>query len=1018
MRTGIILLILCQAVLAGEGGRLLAEDEIEPRKREVKTVPDRKAEYVKRVTAGQGLMPWQKPESVSPAEAAFRERIEKRKDEMLAARVSVKHPAMLSEQELAQARRNIEAAQWAEEWFEKQKEIADHFVSRSDDYIRKMLPELTPLPTYGFTCPACVGRLSQEGAGHRLFEWDYTRPEIIRCKRCGEEYPNEKYPETGTLVAPRHGQTFTYYLNDRERARPQDRSGRYAWRWAGHPIHVSFAGMVRERKAAFMLSAPKVLALVYRLTDDPRYAEKAVAVLERYAHCYRKWLYHDYWDTIADCDPLYAAWHGNALKLEWKRHLCGSAFSRDTVQKARMLQSYWGAGRIHPSTDYITVLERVCLAYDLVYDARSPDGKLLWTPERRAKVERDLILEWLIGAEPFVGGPGRAGCTNNKAPRVYLAMAATAGCLGITEFADTALRGYEAIRDRSFLYDGFSRESPAYTSMYLGTLLGVPETLHGFRWPKDFGKRSGVVDRYRSDPRLRLMLRSVVDQLRPDGRYCPLSDTNEATRHSAYVVEIGLKRYPGYFRGKLPRMLGNLPPGEYAALKLDAAALGEDTGLKLADLYYPAWMTAFLRHSGDPEGSVVALPLNPPGGHRHADNLALYYVDRGQTILGDHGYVCDTPLNGWIHSTVSHNLVIVDDAEQSRKRRPKLHLMATSPALSVVQASSNAYRQCSEYRRLIALIKGPKGQTFVVDIFRVKGGKKHDYRVFSELASSDAGEQGALEFPGLAMPAGKPLPNIGGSLARPNIFGLRDPRRVKNPPAAWQAVWREPGRQYRLWMLSPVDMVQAANGPGQETLEQVGRRVRYVDAVCEGKEVESIFVAVHEPSGRDGKLPITSAKRLPVPEDAGPGAVALRIESGWGTYLVLHEFGKTTEIQDVRFRGSFGVLHMGVDGKRWIFAAGAQTLMQGDFGFSGKAARWTGKATRESARVLVSDAPLPDDWPPLSPGCRAYVVVRGRGTLQTGLPVKSVTGSRIAVERFPLPSVESFELPAVRFANE
>jgi hypothetical protein len=105
-------------------------------------------------------------------------------------------------------------------------------------------------------------------------------------------------------------------------------------------------------------------------------------------------------------------------------------------------------------------------------------------------------MEWLMGAEPFLGGPGVATNTNNKAGRVYYPMAAVAKCLGITEWADTALRGFEAQCESSLAYDGFSYESPAYTFSsvsYIGGLLGIAESLHGFPWPQDFSKRSGKV---------------------------------------------------------------------------------------------------------------------------------------------------------------------------------------------------------------------------------------------------------------------------------------------------------------------------------------------------------------------------------------------------------------------------------------------------------------------------------------------------------------------------------------------
>ena len=51
---------------------------------------DRKVEYVSAVVRGEGFLPWQE-KGVSDEERAFRAEMERRKDEMLAKRVPVKH---------------------------------------------------------------------------------------------------------------------------------------------------------------------------------------------------------------------------------------------------------------------------------------------------------------------------------------------------------------------------------------------------------------------------------------------------------------------------------------------------------------------------------------------------------------------------------------------------------------------------------------------------------------------------------------------------------------------------------------------------------------------------------------------------------------------------------------------------------------------------------------------------------------------------------------------------------------
>ncbi|MBN2308533.1 MAG: heparinase II/III family protein [Candidatus Hydrogenedentes bacterium] len=982
-----------------------------------------KEAYVHAVTRGAGLLPWQDP-GVSEAEQAFREEIERRKDALLAGRTGVEHPTLLDSEALARARRNIASAGWARAWFAGHKQQADFLAGRPDAYIDAMIPELSPGNTYGATCPNCVGDKSQEAAGASEFAWDSEHPDTIRCRRCGQVYPDERFPETGRIECPRSEQTFTCYLNEAERAHPEDRTGRLAYHWVGHPLHVSFSAMIRARKISFMASGVESLAYAYALTGDGRYAETGVRILIRFAECYRHWLYCDYWDTVADCDALYAAWHDRALPIEWKRHLSEQAFEGDELDRARMLQGYWGAGRFHPSTDAISGLHRICLAYDLLYDASGADGAPLWTTAARARVERDLILEWIMGAEPYLGGPGKAECVNNKAPRIYRAMAAAGRALGLPEYADVALRGYRALRDQSFLYDGFSRESPAYTNMYLSSLIWVPETLHGFPWPAEYDVEP---DLYATDARLRLMLRAMIDQVDARGHYLPLSDTNVAAGPSCELIEVGMARYPEYFAGKHPALSGGSGPTDYAVFHLDGEAFAQPPDPRAPEILYPAWMTAFLRHGAGRDAAVLALTFPPAGGHRHIDNLALCYRVGGVTVLGDHGYVGDMPVNRWIRSTHSHNLVVVDDGEQRFRgdvpRMPSFRMMATSPFVSVVEASSDCYSGCTEYRRLVALIKGPGADTFAVDIFRVKGGATHAYRVFSEIAASDA-EGGGLRFDGLDMPPEPPLPEVGQSLAEADIFGLRDVRAVQAPPAAWQAVWTDAGHAYRLWMCAPVHAVEAANGPGQTTRANGGRRVRYVDAVRtaadapstdapSGEGLASVFVAVHEPGLDDGTMPITRVERLAVPEAAGAEAVALRIESAWGTFRVFNEFAEEAEIEGVAFQGDFGVVHEADAGPDWVFALGASTARAGGLGFAGECARWTGRAIENTEDTVTADTEAPAGWPATPDGCcnylRAYT-----DPYWTGFPIEQAEDARIRVGRFPLPGVSTFEVRALR----
>jgi hypothetical protein len=539
----------------------------------------------------------------------------------------------------------------------------------------------------------------------------------------------------------------------------------------------------------------------------------------------------------------------------------------------------------------------------------------------------------------------------------------------------------------------------------------VPELLHGFQWPEGFGNRHGTVDLYQTDTRLRLMFRMLTDQLQPGGEYLPLADAKVGTRPSCHLFEIGLRRYPEQFRGRMPSLYHGRSPGEYAVFHLEQREIEDDQGLNPPELYFPGWMTTVLRHGKSAEASTLALAFSPPGGHRHQDNLTLFYADSGRTVLGDLGYVGDMPVNRWLRSSQSHNLVLVDGKDQRMAgRTPRMYRTLTSQWASVVEASSNANEACRDYRRLVAMIKGPNASTFALDVFHVKGGSRHEYRLFSELAASDV-KGGSLVFEQLAMPAEMPIPEIGASLAQEDIYGLRDIRTGENPPVSWQAIWKEPKDKFRVWFLGPADRVEASNGPGQETRQQAGRRVRYLNVVRQGEDLESTFVAVHEPAGLDGNLPISHIQRLPVPAAAGPDAVALRIESAWGKYLFLCGFEQETLVAGLRFQGAFGLLHEDPAGRRRLVASESVTMKTEDgFGVEQTPTVWSGAMTRSGAMRIVAENEPPAGFGGLPAGVTNYVIAPA-GDYRSGWPVRNIEGRTIEVDRFPLQERGDFRLP-------
>jgi len=189
-----------------------------------------------------------------------------------------------------------------------------------------------------------------------------------------------------------------------------------------------------------------------------------------------------------------------------------------------------------------------------------------------------------------------------------------------------------------------------------------------------------------------------------------------------------------------------------------------------------------------------------------------------------------------------------------------------------------------------------------------------------------------------------------------------------------------------------------------------------VDAIRSGAELESTFVAIHEPGGHTGQMPIRRARRLDPPPEAGADAVALRIESEWGVLWVFSSFAEEVEIDGIRFQGDFGIVCRAANTDCWFMAVGSPTLRFAEAGFSDQPSHWRGEVAENTPTTITSASPRPQGWPTHPEWCGSYVRLHD-GKHETGFPVEATTGETIMVRRFPLPKVSAFELPAVRYLS-
>ncbi|MHB9031129.1 MAG: heparinase II/III domain-containing protein, partial [Candidatus Latescibacterota bacterium] len=120
--------------------------------------------------------------------------------------------------------------------------------------------------------------------------------------------------------------------------------------------------------------------------------------------------------------------------------------------------------------------------------------------------------------------------------------------------------------------------------------------------------------------------------------------------------------------------------------------------------------------------------------HSHADRLNINIFAAGREFIPEMGYpeymdsIAPSP-GGWTTHTVCHATVEVDEKRQLEGVFGDLHAFVDAEGLKYVDTScEDAYVHCGVklYRRSLMLIDVPGG-AYTVDIFRVRGGKRHDY---------------------------------------------------------------------------------------------------------------------------------------------------------------------------------------------------------------------------------------------------------------------------------------------------
>ncbi len=916
------------------------------------------------------------------------------------------HPrTMYKLRDIENAKQNLERHEWAQDIVKGWERGASFALEQDRAYFEALIPELTPGTSYGQNCPQCVGK--QSLMGQARFGWRPEAPEQITCNACGAIYPDEAYPETGTVECPRMGQTFTYYETPEERANPDARAD-HALKWLGdRPTMTSFSGLIRFQKIGWAYGQSLLLAKLYAVTGDVAYAERVVWILDRIAQVYPGYLFHSYDGSIADWPPAeVAANMGEQERADGPR---GGRFPPDAVRHAYGLNRYddystlhngfWGAGRMacHGKGSDSGPLTSMTIAFDLVRDAQYPDGSRLVDGDVGRRIVDDLILAGCRDMEHW-------NSLSNKGTAVFVLCAAVGSLLEQPDRVRYALDGFERMLADRYHFDGFYSESPAYAEHNLSNTRELPDLLNGYSDPvgyePDEGQRIDELDPFRTG-HYPMALTAMIRMLGPGHRLPVIGDTRYDTKTSVLCTEVLADRLDPDYAGLLETVQeSNLEEeGSEYALWYRPADLRSDgpDALPLRSEWFPGWHVGVLRGGRDENDTAVYLNGNENQwtthtGHRQRDVLSLSSYAYGEELARDLGYYSGSGHmlpdgrrgQDWARSTLSHNLVVVDeDDQEARDCGSNLELFGISPGIEVIQASGfNVYPQCDEYRRTTALIRRPDGQTYTVDLFRVKGGKVHQYGM------SCNGTLAAVEG---AQPA-ELSPAWGRWLSNPVAV---------EPGGPLTVTWTFRDVSLDVALLNAADRIIAADSPGwrvanREELERspIQQVLSENRSATSSETLTSQFAAVMVPYREEGS-PITSARLLET--DAASGVLAVEVKLEGRTDIIVSTMDQEErQYGAVTVAGQFAFVSVDDEGHAIQgYLLNGSRLACGDLEIVLPEPAATLKVRGTEDRIFHLAEPLAADAATVG----SYVLA-GRDP-QTGFEVESTSGDAITVRDYP-----------------
>ncbi len=568
----------------------------------------------------------------------------------------------------------------------------------------------------------------------------------------------------------------------------------------------------------------------------------------------------------------------------------------------------------------------------------------------REKIEDDLftfIVEFVLGFEDPL---------TNMSPRIWQDAIYAGRLLGRPEWVHESIRRFERMLDEQFLHDGHWFEtSPSYHAMTINGMRRVMQSAEGYTDPDGYrdaetGRRFDSLDLARDVPQYGLAIRALERSRLPSGRLLPVNDT-----WAVHGMTRGSRLEP------LESSESLLMPG------LGVAILGAGKG----------------------ENQVFSY-LNFTSGtaHKQRDTLSLGMYAHGRELLPDIGYTHTRYRRSWASSMMSHNTVVVDgresefDADHSGNRPLAFAGNGDDFHLAAAESTAAYAGRTDRYRRTLVLLGDAADNAYLVDVFEIRGGHRHDY-----LLHGSADEDSTAEVTGVELaPYDGSLVNPGAEYEEPagehdemgregSFSFIRDLRRgtPRNGLTLDLRLSENPAIGIRT-ILAPVpdSEVFLGRSPSLRRAAESDARINDYSMPSfvlrrQGEDLNTLFVAAHEPV--DGNPRLESIRTR---QENGRLWIAVR-HAGGRDYLTValdEPARESRATPDGRFAtdAAYAVVRLDPDGRpRSSHLVGGTMLRFGDHRIEGPGApegdvrRVIGGGAGNTAFDVAETLPYPPD---------------------------------------------------------